>query len=78
MHCQVGNSRAVFGRMLVDVARVVQPALHIADGVIAMEGQGPRKGDPRPWGWILASNNPFALIISPRPLWAMSWTRSPR
>ncbi|MDI9383601.1 MAG: DUF362 domain-containing protein [Verrucomicrobiota bacterium] len=61
MHCQVGNSRAVFGRMLVDVARVVQPALHIADGVIAMEGQGPRKGDPRPWGWILASNNPFAL-----------------
>jgi uncharacterized protein (DUF362 family) len=61
MHCQVGNSRAVFGRMLVDVASVVQPAIHIADGVVAMEGQGPRKGHPRPWGWILASWNPFAL-----------------
>ncbi|MBI5155102.1 DUF362 domain-containing protein [Candidatus Poribacteria bacterium] len=61
MHCLVKNDRYLFGRMLVDNARSLGAELHLLDGVVAMEGQGPANGTPRPWGWILAAADPFAL-----------------
>ncbi len=50
-----------FSRMLVDLARLLEPRLHVMDAVMAMEGNGPRSGDPRPTNAILLSTDPVAL-----------------
>ena len=50
-----------FGRMLVDLASLLQPRLHIMDAIVAMEGNGPRGGTPRPVGALLFSTDPVAL-----------------
>ena len=55
MHCQVKNDKLTFGRMLVDNARTLNPALNIIDGGVAMQGMGPTNGTPFAWGWMLAS-----------------------
>jgi uncharacterized protein (DUF362 family)/Pyruvate/2-oxoacid:ferredoxin oxidoreductase delta subunit len=46
---------------LVDVFSVLKPHLTIADGVMAMEGNGPAHGHPRPVGILLASRDTVAL-----------------
>jgi uncharacterized protein (DUF362 family) len=61
MHCLVKNDRARFARMLVENALMMNPAVTIMDGIVAMEGQGPTSGDPRPWGWVLAGTDMVAL-----------------
>ncbi|MGX8773685.1 MAG: DUF362 domain-containing protein [Bacillota bacterium] len=50
-----------FARMLADLNTLVRPALHIMDGVVAMDGNGPASGDPFPMNAILASTDPVAL-----------------
>jgi ferredoxin len=50
-----------FSDLLVDLTNLVKPRVYIADGVIAMEGNGPRGGDPARVGVILASADPVAL-----------------
>jgi len=50
-----------FARMLADLNHVVKPALHIMDGIVAMEGNGPGSGDPFPINAILVSTDPVAL-----------------
>jgi uncharacterized protein (DUF362 family)/formate hydrogenlyase subunit 6/NADH:ubiquinone oxidoreductase subunit I len=50
-----------FARMLVDLNNCIRPRLYIMDGVIAMEGNGPRGGDPRPMNILLFSSDPVAL-----------------
>lgn len=50
-----------FGRMLVDLSMCVRPKLHIMDGILAMEGNGPFGGDPVPMNVILVSTDPIAL-----------------
>lgn len=50
-----------FGRMLVDLAALVRPRLHVMDAVMAMEGNGPRGGRPRQVGLLLVSDDPVAL-----------------
>ncbi len=57
MHCLVGNSRYLFARMLVDNARTLGAQLHLVDGIVAMEGMGPTKGTPNPWGWVVAGTD---------------------
>jgi uncharacterized protein (DUF362 family) len=52
----------LFSKMLVDLNLLLKPRLYIMDGIIAMEGNGPRNGTPRPctccsfrpirWHWI--------------------------
>lgn len=42
-----------FGEMLVDLCETVRPQLIIADGVLAMEGDGPAGGTPRALGLVL-------------------------
>jgi uncharacterized protein (DUF362 family) len=64
-----------FARMLVDLNSCVKPRLYIMDGIIAMEGNGPRGGDPRPLNVLLFSTDPVALdatacrIINLNPLY---------
>ncbi|MBU0514645.1 MAG: DUF362 domain-containing protein, partial [Proteobacteria bacterium] len=52
-----------FAGMLLDLAGFVNPRLSIMDAVVAMEGEGPGSGDPRPVGLLLASENPLALDV---------------
>jgi uncharacterized protein (DUF362 family)/NAD-dependent dihydropyrimidine dehydrogenase PreA subunit len=50
-----------FAKMLVDIDRFVKPRLYIMDGILAMEGNGPQGGSPRPVNVLLFSEDPVAL-----------------
>lgn len=52
-----------FAAMLVDVARAVAPRLHLMDGVVGMEGEGPSAGKPVQVGVLLGSTCPFTLDL---------------
>jgi uncharacterized protein (DUF362 family)/Pyruvate/2-oxoacid:ferredoxin oxidoreductase delta subunit len=60
-HLKAGEDRRLFGQMLVDLYRTIQPSLTILDGIVGMEGNGPGSGDPIPLGLILASADPLCL-----------------
>ncbi len=51
----------LFSQMLVDLNLLLKPRLYIMDGIIAMEGNGPRSGTPRPMQVLLFSTDPVAL-----------------
>ena len=57
-------THAQFASMLVDLCEYYKPVLSICDGVLAMEGNGPSFGDPRPMGVLAASFNPHALDLA--------------
>ena len=59
-HAQYATAET-FAKMLADLNRLVVPRLHIMDGIVAMEGNGPGSGDPTPMYLILASTDPVAL-----------------
>lgn len=61
LHCMVKNDKVKFGRMLVDIARQINPALTIVDGIQAMEGNGPISGTPYPLGLMTAGQDMTAL-----------------
>ena len=50
-----------FARMLVDLNSYVKPRLYVMDGIMAMEGNGPRGGTPRQMNVLLFSTDPIAL-----------------
>lgn len=50
-----------FSKMLVDVSLIVLPRLHVMDGIVAMEGNGPRSGDPKPMHGLILSEDPVAV-----------------
>ncbi len=52
-----------FSAFLVELCRLIQPALTITDAIVGMEGAGPSGGDPVPVGAIIASPSPFAHDI---------------
>lgn len=58
------NTHEQFSNMLVDVCEYCKPRLSIADGIVAMEGNGPSGGTPRLMGALLASFNPHALDLA--------------
>lgn len=59
-HVKYPNA-SIFARMLADIHRCVKPRLHIMDGIVAMEGNGPGSGDPVPMNVLLFSEDPVAL-----------------
>lgn len=50
-----------FAKMLVDLNQFLKPRLYIMDGIMAMEGNGPRGGTPRAMNVLLFSTDPVAL-----------------
>jgi len=50
-----------FATMLVDLNSLVKPRLFIMDGIIAMEGNGPRSGRPKKMEVLLFSSDPIAI-----------------
>lgn len=63
--CNVGyNKRNVhwnLQELIVELNTILKPDLHIMDGLVAMEGNGPGAGTPKKLGIILASTNPYIL-----------------
>lgn len=60
-HAKAGNFENYFGLMLVETLQLLDPDLTVVDAVIAMEGQGPGKGDPRAVGLVAAGRNCIAI-----------------
>lgn len=50
-----------FATMLVDLNTLIKPRLYIMDGIMAMEGNGPRSGNLKRLNVLLLSNDPIAL-----------------
>lgn len=50
-----------FSKMLVDLNAYLKPKLFVMDGIMAMEGNGPRGGTPKKMNAILLSADPIAL-----------------
>jgi uncharacterized protein (DUF362 family)/NAD-dependent dihydropyrimidine dehydrogenase PreA subunit len=51
----------LFSKMLVDLNRLLKPRLFIMDGIVAMEGNGPRNGTAKQMNVLLFSTDPIAL-----------------
>ena len=74
-----------FSQMLVDLNLLLRPRLYVMDGIVAMEGNGPRGGDPYPMQVLLFSDDPAALdaavcrmvhldpSLVPPLVWAEAW-----
>ncbi len=50
-----------FAKMLIDLNAYIRPVLFTMDGILAMEGNGPRGGEPRAMNVLLFSDDPVAL-----------------
>ncbi len=59
-HAQYPSPRAMSG-FLAEVYGVFRPALTIVDAVVALEGEGPANGRPKPLGFILAGDDAAAV-----------------
>ena len=59
-HVKLSNATD-FARMLVDLNSYIHPRLYIMDGIMAMEGNGPRGGTPKKMNVILFATDPIAL-----------------
>jgi uncharacterized protein (DUF362 family) len=60
-HMEAGKDVERFGTMLVETARLLDPALTIVDGIIGHEGNGPSGGEPRALGVLAAGADVFAV-----------------
>jgi uncharacterized protein (DUF362 family)/ferredoxin len=50
-----------FAAMLVDLNRLIKPRVYIMDAIMAMDGNGPRRGRPFKMGMLLFSTDPVAM-----------------
>ncbi len=53
-----------FGQMLVDLCETADADLHIVDGILAMEGDGPAGGTPRVCNLLFAGENPYLVDLA--------------
>ena len=56
-------SATLFAEMLADLNLLLKPRLHVMDAVVAMEGNGPTAGTPKPLGLVLAGKNPHSIDL---------------
>lgn len=62
IHAKAGNVER-FEDILIDIFNTVQPTVHILDGIVGLEGNGPCNGTPIQTGLLLASYDAFALDV---------------
>jgi len=60
-HVILGHRAEYFGKMLLEIFFAVRPAITIADGIVGMEGEGPRKGRPKQLGVVVAGQDGVAI-----------------
>ncbi|HAE05654.1 MAG TPA: thylakoid-associated protein [Richelia sp.] len=63
-HMQAGKNPDLFGEMLVETAKAINPNLTIIDGIVGHEGNGPSGGEPRNLNILGASADVFALDMT--------------
>ena len=59
-HFRKGDTAEQFSELLLGIYQYLHPALTIIDGIVAMEGQGPIRGDSKPLGWLIGGTDPIA------------------
>jgi uncharacterized protein (DUF362 family) len=59
-HFRKGNTAGEFAGLLVGVYQYLKPAVTIIDGIVAMQGQGPIRGESKPLGWLIGGIDPIA------------------
>jgi len=52
-----------FSKVLVDINNFLKPRLYVMDGILAMEGNGPRGGEPIEMKVLLFSKDPVAMDV---------------
>lgn len=62
-HLQAGTDEFYFGRMLAELAILIEADLTILDAVVGMDGNGPGGGRVREFGFFALSENPFVLDV---------------
>jgi len=62
-HFARGKSHDAFCTMLIEIYRLLAPAVSIIDGIVAMEGQGPVSGTARPLGFLVGGADPVACEV---------------
>jgi uncharacterized protein (DUF362 family) len=62
-HFRKGGSARKFCELLIEIYKLLSPALTIIDGVIAMDGPGPIRGRARPLGWLIGGVEPISCEI---------------
>jgi len=60
-HMRLGDRDNLFAELMLAIYRQVAPVVSICDAVLAMEGEGPGRGDPRMVGLLLAAEDGVAL-----------------
>jgi len=79
-HLDAAHNHRAFTEMLLSVYKLANPVLSIADAIVAMEGNGPGAGTPRPLGFIAVSPDAVALdsvigdIVGLKPQWNLTAT----
>jgi uncharacterized protein (DUF362 family)/ferredoxin len=58
------SDRMDFADMLIDLNDAVTPAVHLIDGIIGMEGEGPSNGRPVKTGVLIASRDPYLADLA--------------
>jgi uncharacterized protein (DUF362 family) len=62
-HYKKGATFDDFCTMLIDIYKLLNPAITIIDAIVAMEGPGPIRGNPKELGWLVASVDPIAAEV---------------
>lgn len=61
-HLRVGENEELFAELIVSIYRALPPSIHLMDGILAIEGDGPGMGGvKRELGILLGSGNAPAL-----------------
>ena len=59
-HFKKGDSKDEFSTLLIDIYKYLAPAINIIDAVLAMEGAGPIRGNPKKLGFLIAGTDPIS------------------
>ena len=62
-HFAKGGNEKKFCKLIIEIYKLLKPALTIIDGVIAMDGPGPISGRARPLGWLIGGTEPVSCEI---------------
>jgi uncharacterized protein (DUF362 family)/NAD-dependent dihydropyrimidine dehydrogenase PreA subunit len=60
-HYSAGRDTGAFARLLLEIALTVNASLHILDGIVGMDGNGPSNGRVRDLNLLIAGVNPLAV-----------------
>jgi uncharacterized protein (DUF362 family)/Pyruvate/2-oxoacid:ferredoxin oxidoreductase delta subunit len=59
-HAQYPNP-TTFSKAMIDLNKLLKPRLFVMDGILAMEGNGPRAGNPTKMNCLIISSDPVAV-----------------